>query len=306
MPTPPQGQKKVKNENFEQTIGISPTYQCAGRPYQEYMLHNQLPFVLNKTLEENSEWGRRPSILPAANKNILIIGNSHTRQMGISLLCMYKEQVLSFEELPFKKEGALKYASTNNNSISFITNPSYIYSSKWNRNLEEFVLHKPLEEFDAIVLGLFNAYNPRYKETKFWSHIEVVANSNKDLQIDLDSKGDPNLWLEEWLNVYSGPIIFTGMFAEYRAKKTENAKVLFQHHSKNGRNNLRTIDGRKYFPMLNDVECSTTPSSEITTCIQEKDDDAYSNGHRCMGCLGGSPDMTSWDVVESLWDVLSF
>ena len=51
MPTPPQGQKKVKNENFEQTIGISPTYQCAGRPYQEYMLHNQLPFVLNKTLE---------------------------------------------------------------------------------------------------------------------------------------------------------------------------------------------------------------------------------------------------------------
>lgn len=51
---------------------------------------------------------------------------------------------------------------------------------------------------------------------------------------------------------------------------------------------------------------SANPTSdEKTTCIQDKDDDVYSNGHSCMGCLGGSPDMIAWDVVESLWDVLS-
>ena len=78
-----------------------PWYQCAGKPYDEFM-QKIYKFLETKststtttitTTTSPSSWGKRTYPIPEGKK-ILVMGNSHTRQVMTTLLCQYKEQIV--------------------------------------------------------------------------------------------------------------------------------------------------------------------------------------------------------------------
>ena len=65
-------------------INLKMEYQCTGEPYDDYIQMRQNPFVMQKRVSNpGTKWGTRKSILPqtynATTKDILVLGNSHTR-----------------------------------------------------------------------------------------------------------------------------------------------------------------------------------------------------------------------------------
>ena len=90
--------------------------------------------------------------------------------------------------------------------------------------------------------------------------------------------------------VYRGPIVSVSMFAFHGRKQERTDRFTQQVLLKKNRTNVHVISGRKYIDEIG-LECGT---------------DAYNGdcdelaGHRCMGTLGGHPDLIAWEVVESI------
>jgi hypothetical protein len=298
------------------TLGDSPVmtrvqqlfrYQCAGPPYEDYMTKHQFPFVLERHKQEPTlQWGTRPSILPlqSKNKKILVIGNSHTRQMVGSLLCMYWEQIESAQSLTLQgaKDHARQYTLTGNHTLTVLVNPSFVYSPRWKLNLEDYFLKHSLSELDAIVLGSFNVYNPRYPDAQLWKDVEAYGETYPDQQVHPREHNPFDL--AALARIYSGPIVWTSMTASYGQAYHQAAQQQMQWPEFQSRTNFRSIDGRQYVEEMGGAECGVPSLVTVGTCIEDETDPDYKDGHRCMGALGGPPDLVAWDVVEALWDVL--
>ena len=70
-------------------------YLCAGTTYTSFAVGNLFPFIRRRQ-SESSTWGTRPTIVPdtGTNKTILMMGNSHTRQVFNTFMCQHRDQVV--------------------------------------------------------------------------------------------------------------------------------------------------------------------------------------------------------------------
>ena len=254
--------------------------------------------------------GRRPFPIPS-NSTVLIMGNSHIRQMAETLLCQYADSVESFETTSIgtgKTDFFVAHLHNNATLISLTNNP-IVYSKDWKKLLQE-VINRRLSSLDAIILGHFNNYSES-KGTNFLKTIDDIA-SNLNITIDFENVAPPSL--KDVAKVYKGPIVSVSMFGvqgipEEKLSNTTQ-KSLLKYKS---RDNVRVISGRKYIDELG-MECGTDLySSEGSDCTEmkkknKKDDDSRpaDHMHRCIGSLGGHPDLIAWEAVEAVHEVATF
>lgn len=110
--------------------------------------------------------------------------------------------------------------------------------------------------------------------------------------------------------VFDGPIVGVSMFGVQgigQAKTDDKTKKSF---SKNHRTNVDVIRGRKYIDEIG-LECGTdqflpnedggSDCKEMSKKKNKNDNTRPANEmHRCVGSLGGHPDLIAWEVVEFL------
>lgn len=295
--------------------GIPIWYQCAGKPYDEFM-YKVFGLVKQKLkAKPKSKWGKRkyivPKILapnpPKRHRKILVIGNSHTRQVIAALVCQYRDDITSSRVLvpsTARKNLAVEYTfeSHDNLTVYVIVNHPFVYSKTWKATLEIDMLKHPLHDLDAIVLGAFNSY----RESRGTSFLNTTLAYQKQFPhqgVDFEHIEAPTI--EEFAKVYPGPIVWLSMFAHYNVPIHQHALELIQTLSvTHRRDNLRSVNGRNYIDELGGEECSSNVGEVVATCVTDKSNHVYKNGHRCAGDKGGQPDLIAWDVVDALHNVL--
>jgi len=348
-PAPQLGQTKVlgKESSLFRAMGFYFLYQCAGPLYEDYIQKHQFPFVLQKRqadLKENNPlsqqqfWGQRPTMVPPSSskqqppQHIVIIGNSHTRQVIGALLCQYHTQIVSKKNLqphPNITVTAMQYTLRGGTRLSMLINHAAFYSQRWNQNLLDILQITSLAEITAMILGSCNRYDQDYRTAKTWQAVFHYARVMPEHQVEVEQHGR-GLILQDLMNEYPGPIVWHSMMAQSNDRiHHHNLRVIQNYTQHYGRTNLRSVHARQYLfdsarsdnsttgstgtnntpgPHLG-KECSSIGGSLVQDCYDPststKDRHVYANGHKCMGQWGGLPDLVAWDIVEALWDVLS-
>ena len=272
-------------------------YQCAGPLYEDFAdrLHD---FARNRSSNPKQlAWGRRPFPLPA-NKTLLVIGNSHTRQM---LLCQYHTLIDRIDE---NNEYTRTLYLSHNVTIVTIFNCPYVYSQKW-ETLIGAVLGHSFQSLDAIVLGMFNRIRmtPDTPINSFKLH---MLNYSKEHPGDIDVRKTDPPTPTAFAEVFSGPIIAVSMFAMYSQHDSSSS---FLHtidlYEKQNRTNILFLNGRHYMPALG--ECGSDEHYRAGTCNDPGLTNTTRNPadmHRCTGPRGGHPDLLAWDTMEALHKLL--
>ena len=252
---------------FDKSQRFPVQYQCIGEHYDEFarVLHS-----LADTLPE--PMGRRDFPM-ASDRNVLVVGNSHTRQMISSLICQYKEKVVEFgaKVVASNATDSTNVRFANNSTIVSITNSAILDSPDWVALIEKR-FRRPLNSYDGIVLGKLNS-----------------------------NQGSKPPKLRDVAKVYSGPVVYVSMFARYgNSELTES--IHFINTVKNIRHNLSTISGRKYIDKMK-MECGAMNVNSAGPCYEDSDKNvsrAANSMHRCVGAKGGHPDLIAWEVAEKL------
>jgi muramoyltetrapeptide carboxypeptidase LdcA involved in peptidoglycan recycling len=334
-PAPVEGHSPV---DTTQRTALQVDYQCAGPLYEAFsdqMEDLVLELYTNSTQTSNQtsnphkkhkKWGHRKRLVPAADRprSILMLGNSHTRQMVSTLLCQYADQIRSHRVL-FSVPNLTQVQEIvldHNVTIYAATNCPLVYSTNWHKLLEQHALHKPLTSLDAIVLGRFNSYS----ESRGTNFVNFTKSYQEQYpEFDLDFEHVPGPTVHDVAQVYDGPIIWVSMFASYGRRSHDNATAMIQQllsfdqeGRRTRRGNLRSIHGRMFIEQLLDKqrtrnhtklpkkvqECATDTRRTVDTCVTNTSSYRYRNGHRCTGARGGHADLIAWEVVEALHDLL--
>lgn len=324
---PVMGQEAAQQTRFEQIL----EYQCTGQPYDDFLQLHQFPLVLQKHASNpRLQWGKRQSILPSTSNNnstnttLLVVGNSHTRQLFASFQCQYADQLVSVKELVPSSLGTkvLRYtfqqkanadnkdSAVTNVNFDVIANHPLVYSRRWKKNLESMT-GTPLKKYDAVIIGHINGYDPKYaNKAKLWINARTYAEKNPELDIDLINYSD-GITVNDIAKYYEiGPIIWVGMFSAYTIKSHEQAerqmKTLKETDTAANKTRfMKTIDARQYIDEMDGEECSSDSRGIVATCVTNRTSKRYSDGHRCAGDKGGQPDLLVWDLIETLWEAFS-
>ena len=302
---------------------ICTEYLCAGQPYDDFMQLHQFPLVLQKYASHNKEqplmWGKRPSIFPPSHKNsknrtVLLLGNSHTRQFFNAVQCQYSHQFVGSETMvpgTVTSINVIQYTFRQDNGayLNFhgIMNHPTIYSDRWKENVESLT-GTSFPQYDAIVLGHHNAFDPRYaKKAKLWIRARSYSEQHPAEMINFThhSKGPTVAEIAE--HYKNGPIIYVSMFASYKQAMYKLAVKQIEKLKTSGSKNrdvLRAINARRYTNEMGGEECTSDSLGRVDTCAG-RDNPRYSEGHRCMGDKGGQPDLLVWDFVEVIWELFS-
>jgi len=312
-------------------------HQCAGPTYNQFAmgLEDLIKDELNRpTKSKSPRWGKRSFLLPfvptsVSNKrerSILIMGNSHTQQLVSTLLCQLSSQLLpenrtvlyheSPEEDAMKEDAntamALEVKLSQNTKIVVVVNAPFMHSPQWEKSLEK-VLQRSLWSFDAIVMGSFApapGADPLAREQK------LLTLQKDHPEWELDTKY-PGPSITEVASTFSGTIVWAGMFSETAESHQRNVvrDILSLKSNIDGQNrtNVRAIDSRRFVRKLKSQlrqdaktasdECAAderTGNSLTTTCLTDRSEELYHEGYRCMGALGGHPDLVVWDLLEIL------
>jgi len=271
-------------------------YLCSGDHYDEF---GSALESLAATLPE--PMGRRPFPV-AANKTVLVMGNSHTRQMILALMCQYSDEIVEYDNMCLDSERGDRFMVRFRNDATILsqTNSPIVYSPTWPTLIETISGGRPLKSFDGIVLGKFNAY----EDSKGTSFVETMSQALKDVpgNVDFTKASPPSL--KDVAGVYEGPIVYVGMFAKYGMQE-QSANKDFVQSARSNRDNLSVIDGRKYINMMK-MECGALSFDSEGLCLEKKDEANHSLSravdgmHRCTGDKGGHPDLIAWEVAEKL------
>ena len=245
---------------FDKSQRFPVQYQCIGEHYDEFgrVLHS-----LADTLPE--PMGRRDFPM-ASDRNVLVLGNSHTRQLISSLICQYMEKVVASNATD-----STNARFANNSTIVSLTNSAILDSPDWTALIEKR-FRRPLNSYDGIVLGKLNS-----------------------------NQGSKPPKLRDVAKVYKGPVVYVSMFARYgNSELTES--IHFINTVKNIRHNLSTISGRKYIDRMK-MECGAMDVNSEGPCYEDSDKNVSrvaNSMHRCVGAKGGHPDLIAWEVAEKL------
>jgi hypothetical protein len=222
---------------------------------------------------------------------VLILGNSHARQIGVEMACQYSH-VLRSVVLQHGEWGLITFEFENNSTVYLLTNTVVVYSYDW-QNLIEGVVGKKLTDFDVMVLGLFNLY-PGEVQTNF--DRGMIAESKNWPNVDYLNIAPPTS--RTILKQFPGRAALLSMFSNWPTKWIELQEVA-QYHAPR----VKAIDARKYVPLLG--ECGAVVGND--TCFNDAAE--VPEGwqwpmamHRCVGAKGGHPTLAAWDVIEFIHD----
>lgn len=341
-PAPKEGEPPVEMEGLAMPV----EYQCAGKPYDEFVQLLQTVVASHSSSNSGSRWGKRRRIIPddpdkdkQKHRAILIMGNSHTRQLVSTLLCQFKDQIIQFETLysipGLQSYGVLQITLQHNLTIYAATNCPFVYAENWYHLLETDILKRKLNTLTAIVLGRFNHYTES-TGTKFYQIMMKYQTQFPELGIDFQRFPAPTV--ADVANVYAGPIVWVGMFAKYGDRPHREANKMIDDlnqlqpqdqathpYTTQSNRRVRAIYGRRYIQQmllldsnhnngkktkrssttsLPVQECSSDTRHIVTTCITNTTSYRYQNGHRCMGAYGGHPDLIAWDLIEALHELI--
>ena len=278
---------------FDKLQQLPMHYQCMGAHYDEF---TQAMHLLANTLPE--PMGRRDFPV-ASNRNVLVMGNSHTRQMINALVCQYKNEVVHYEDVVGSTSTGESWMVrfTNNSTILSLTNNAIPYSPKW-PELIKTILGRPVRFFDGIVLGKFNSY----EESLGTNFLATMTEALKNVPGNVDFSNTTPPTLRDVANVYQGPVVYVSMFARYGISALTQNREFINTVNNDTRHHLSTIDGRKYIDKLK-MECGANRLNSTGLCYEDSDKNVSpkANGmHRCTGSKGGHPDLIAWEVAEKL------
>ena len=285
-PTPKVGGRQVLMNDYDANKIVSVDYQCAGEPYEEFGRVLEDLILSTATHRRGKKfWGRRKRILPLDNNNnngasstakeeeeepersILIMGNSHTRQIVTTLICQYRDQLVKPPELLYSMPGnslygVQKMTFQKNIVVYTSTNCPFIYSPTWQWSLHNILTGsnytadnnvpssddsiQPLSFLSAIVLGRFNDYGNSVG-TRFVETMTTFQNEHPEFRMDFQHSKTPRI--QDVAAVFAGPIVFVGMFAHYGTVEWKEA-VTSVHRMRRDRNNLYVLHGRQYIEIL--------------------------------------------------------
>lgn len=264
-------------------------YQCDGPYYRSFISHlRTFSDDMVTQGEQTFNWGHRNNL--PANRKYLFLGNSHTRQTAMQLLCQLNVQ--NTESLEEKNKAmARRYDLDNGAEVFLVVNSYVVHSPNWAKLLEEQI-GIPLSGFDCVVLGVFNTCNAEVNTT-FATDMKGML--DEEAGVDCLKQEGPSL--KEVAAVYHGPLVYVSMFATYRFKTYSQDRE--DATKMRGRSNLLYLDGRQYIRMDGMEECGSPKRDEMSDCVD--DDDARRYYHRCVGRFGGHPDLIAWDIVEFIY-----
>ena len=185
-------------------------YQCEGPEYDKFTerLHQ---FVENKWTQ-TPEWGHRETAIPA-NKSVLFFGNSHTRQLALSLVCqMGAEELVDVHHFEFDlidPNMAIRFRFRNGASVYIVANSYVAYSRQWQQLLERQI-QKPIAEFDMFVMGIFNVAKGA---SSFLDNLKYLESTlPEEYELDLVTQ-PPGPSPQNVTAVYDGPFLLVSNFS---------------------------------------------------------------------------------------------
>jgi len=156
---------------------------------------------------------------------------------------------------------------------------------------------RPINTFDAIVLGQFNDIDYNYKDSKFYKG--MMNWTYWDPTIDVDHVRPPDSF-KIAQNYTSGPIIFVSSFQKaLEGQAQQHVRRILQ---KNDTDKFRYILSRDYItnPFFKGHEGASIAMNELGPCSPTS-----GSGHRCVGQHGGYPTLVVYDVQELLFSMLN-
>jgi hypothetical protein len=284
-------------------------YQCKGIAYDNFGIE-MMEYVRVQQVASNVStlWGRRPYPVPA-NKTILVIGNSHTRQTFNSMMCQYADKLVSIDN---PCDFAVIFHFHNHGVIILSTNSPLMYSHSWFELLTKtcllgkketnnsiiFEMYK-LDDFDAVVVGKFNGFSP-INATNF---VKSMLNYTTTIP-GVNFVNIPGPSVEDVVQLFPNHTAVVGvtMFAVYGQKGVRESTLLaIQKHKE--QSNIVYLNGRKHIDGIG-IECG---SDGLGLCQNPGDGiegREPKNMHRCTGEHGGHADLLAWDVIETLYTLL--
>lgn len=319
------------NDRLAQPVRIH--YQCTGPDYDAFG-QNMQTYIDNKVaaaaennltlantqaqqqelsssasspLTSFSSWGRRSLPIPSG-KRVLIVGNSHTRQMAYAMLCMHADSIKGMVELGIggANAGPMRFEFCHDAQIVTAFNSYFPYSQDWQSLLEMEVIKEPLENFDAVVVGLFNHCGGENSFTR-----DMMSKTADMPHVDCVNTAPPTML--EWAEAYPrGALIFVSMFANNLITDRDVAVQHIQQlrnknsSSSNHTNVVHYVDGRQHIDAMHQ-ECACPNRTHAEDCDELLDNpDPDYPAHRCVGEHGGHPDLVAWDVMEYLHSLLDY
>lgn len=294
-----------KGQLHHQNQTMQLLYQCNDKSYINFAqkLH-ELVSRLSLNRHTSASWGKRKYPLPS-DTTVLLLGNSHLRQISKTLACQYES---SIESMISKGPEFFSIRFSNNSTLVSVTNTVLVHSKKWTELIEKTFLHdenRTLHSVDAIVFGKFTKYN----EAKATNYAKTMMAEEKYYNQIINSSGIldyrffPPPELVNVARLFSIPIISTSMFAVSDQQRADREYREFQEIFPH-RINVPFVDSRAYIDFLG-LECGSDDKWEMGGCHEVGDFAGGStrspaNMHRCAGKMGGHADLIAWDIIEHL------
>jgi hypothetical protein len=263
---------------------------------------------------------------------VLALGNSHTRQTFHALLCQHSSAIVSYRPFLMERASSYRIKFENGASLVLCTNSPLVYSADWPELIAKYDPdHQPLEAYDAVVLGKFNAHRGRSREGSAASNVT----SRFDAAMLEDERRHPNETrfttvppptlrdVHRRFNVGGGggptkPIVAVSMFAGYgrgweESCRRDAERLREEARARHQRRELPilVLSGRAHVEAMG-AECGTDGPDAAGECWND-DGEARRRSpygrpprdmHRCAGPGGGHADLVAWDVGEALHDLL--
>ncbi len=290
-------------------------YQCEGQAYEDFG-HQLLALAKNYSILANvsSQWAHRRFPLPA-NKTVLVLGNSHLRQISKTIMCQYSDRIESIH--PSSTADVFLVTFTNGATWMSITNTVLVYSEDWIRLLEQEYLqplvNDSLSTMDAIVFGKFTrfleAQHTNFEFTMKMDQQRYVEAHGNTTKTTIDFATIPPPHLVDLATAVSTPIISVPMFSlsdQHRAQQERDEYEALQYQSNS--THVHFLETRQFIDTLG-LECGSDDKLTIGTCHEPS---TYSETvtnlaprhpadmHRCAGSCGGLADFVAWSLIEDL------
>jgi hypothetical protein len=316
------GKPRVTAYNNNSEAALNLLYQCVGPQYDDFAANlrtlaynqsqqhshqspiNDLPLkqeqctaTTSHSMPTHPQWGKRDYPLPP-NTTVLVLGNSHLRQISKTLACQYAHALKSIHLLPTLLELSGNSSQNHNetktqNSDGFvlefdngsrwisITNSVLAYSTHWKELIQDFFLSSfpSLENLDAVILGKFTTH-AEAQHTRFEHTMQVEQDTFDEIAtrrrvsrlVDFHSMAPPAL--VDVAKIYHGPLISVSMFSSsdvvrfrksYERYQEECRASLGSDEINMNERKVHLVDSRKYIDQL-EMECGTDDKNAQGTC----------------------------------------
>ena len=281
-------------------------YRCQGDAYDNFTSQ-----LAQYVLEQNRTcWGKRRFPLPSG-ANVLVLGNSHMRQIMLTLICQHSQVISSSTSFLVANFSAGTYniKFSNGARLVIVTNSPLLYSKDWPHLLQKYdPLHQSLEVYTAVVLGQFNP-STNISANRFTEQMLAFERQYPN-EIHFSTMAPPTLH-EVSLLYPRTPILAVSMFAKYGLRwesEVQNTISVLSQTRDRPHPQLTLLRGRAHIEALG-IECGSDGVETVNDCCNQGDATPFKrmpeDMHRCTGVKGGHADLLAWDVIDALHEMIS-